>query len=106
MEAEFSASLHELLWFVNAYLKMAKSVEPRDVQFIFNRDMMVNISEQITNVKNSVGILSEETVVANHPWTKDVKGELARIKKEKDEQMKQFEMYGNGGEDDEGHDEE
>ncbi len=105
MEAEFSASLHELLWFVNAYLHMAKNVEAGDVQFIFNRDMMVNTSEQIANAKNSVGILSEETVVANHPWTKDVKDELARIKKEKEEQMKQFDMYAGADGKDEGEDE-
>lgn len=105
MEAEFSASLHELLWFVNAYLHMAKNVEAGDVQFIFNRDMMVNTSEQIANAKNSVGILSEETVVANHPWTKDVKDELARIKKEKEEQMKQFDMYAGADGKDEGENE-
>ena len=67
--------------------------------------MMVNTSEQIANAKNSVGILSEETVVANHPWTKDVKDELARIKKEKEEQMKQFDMYAGADGKDEGEDE-
>ena len=104
MESEFSASMHELLWFVNAYLHIAKNVEPKDVNFIFNRDMMVNTSEQIANAKNSVGILSDETIVANHPWTKDVKDEMARIKKEREENMAQFDPYGKGAED-EGKDE-
>lgn len=107
MESEFSASMHELLWFVNAYLHIAKNVEPKDVNFIFNRDMMVNTSEQIANAKNSVGILSDETIVANHPWTKDVKDEMARIKKEREENMAQFDPYGKepeGGKD-EGKDE-
>ena len=93
MESEFTAGLHQLLWFVNVYLGV-KGIAAADVDFIFNRNMMVNESEQIANAKNSVGILSEETIVANHPWTKDTQEELARLRKEKEEQMRQFDPYG------------
>lgn len=93
MQSEFTASLQQLLWFVNTFLA-AKGINGGDVDFIFNRDMMVNASERITDAKNSVGILSEETIVANHPWTKDTQEELNRIKKEKEEQLNMFDPYG------------
>lgn len=93
MQSEFTASLQQLLWFVNTFLA-AKGINGGDVDFIFNRDMMVNASERITDAKNSVGILSEETIIANHPWTKDTQEELDRIKKEKEEQLKMFDPYG------------
>lgn len=93
MQSEFTASLQQLLWFVNTFLA-AKGINGGDVDFIFNRDMMVNASERITDAKNSVGILSEETIIANHPWTKDTQEELDRIKKEKEEQLNMFDAYG------------
>lgn len=93
MQSEFTASLQQLLWFVNTFLA-AKGINGGDVDFIFNRDMMVNASERITDAKNSVGILSEETIIANHPWTKDTQEELDRIKKEKEEQFNMFDAYG------------
>lgn len=95
MESEFTASLHQLLWFVNVYLG-AKDITSSGVDFIFSRNMMVNESEQIADAKNSVGILSTETIVANHPWTKDTQEELERLRKEKEEQMRQFDPFGNG----------
>lgn len=93
MQSEFTASLQQLLWFVNTFLAV-KGINGGDVDFIFNRDMMVNASERITDAKNSVGILSEETIIANHPWTKDTQEELDRIKKEKEEQLNMFDAYG------------
>lgn len=91
MEAEFRASLKNLLWFVNTYLSFTGIAPSGDVDFTFNRDTMVNTAEQIQNAKNSLGVVSKETVIANHPWTRDTEEELARLKKEQDEQMKQFE---------------
>lgn len=49
---------------------------------IFDRDILLNESEAITNCSNSVGILSTETILEQHPWTKDAQTELARLRKE------------------------
>lgn len=38
-------------------------------------------------------ILSNETIVAQHPWTTDVELELERIRKEKEEAMEQAQDY-------------
>lgn len=83
MEMEFQASLEQLMWFVNTFLRISgTNPDKNKVEFIFNRDTPVNESEVIQNCKNSVGIISKETIVANHPWTKDTAEELARLEKE------------------------
>ena len=83
MEMEFQASLEQLMWFVKTFLNInGTNPDKNKVEFIFNRDTPVNESEVIQNCKNSVGIISKETIVANHPWTKDTAEELARLEKE------------------------
>lgn len=88
MEMEFQASLEQLMWFVNTFLRISgTNPDKNKVEFIFNRDTPVNESEVIQNCKNSVGIISKETIVANHPWTKDTAEELARLEKENTEAL-------------------
>lgn len=57
------------------------------VDFIPNTDIAVNETETISNIKNSVGIVSNETLLANHPYVTDVTSEMERVKKERDEMM-------------------
>lgn len=64
--------------------------ENEKVDVILNRDMMVNESAIIADVKNSVGILSTETLIAQHPWTDDPDAELKRLKKEQEEQVEEM----------------
>lgn len=80
MESEYQFSLNELLWFINKYLG-ASTVEP--VEWIFNRDTVVSESAVINDIKNSVGILSDETLIEQHPYVDDIKKELDRIAKQK-----------------------
>lgn len=87
IETEFQASMEELLWFVNKHLANtgAGNFDGVPVKIIFDRDVLINESEVITNCKNSVGILSDETIIKNHPWISDPEQELERIRKERDE---------------------
>jgi len=87
VEMEFQASMEELLWFVNKHFANTgqQSFEGEDVTVIFDRDVLVNETEAINNCKNSVGILSNETIVKMHPWVSDPEQELQRIKDEKEE---------------------
>lgn len=88
MEMEFQASLEQLMWFVKTFLNITGADSTKNkVEFIFNRDTPVNESEVIQNCKNSVGIISKETIVANHPWTKDTAEELARLEQENAETL-------------------
>lgn len=81
MENEFRASLNNLLWFVEKYL----GITIGDVEWIFNRDNIVSESSVINDIRNSVGILSEETLIEQHPYVKDVQLEIDRKKKERKE---------------------
>lgn len=101
METEFQAAFEELLWFINCHLANTHvgDFEGEEIEIIFNRDIMLNESEAINDIKNSVGILSDETLVAQHPWVDDPEEEIKRKKKQKEEEM---DLYGdsfnkNGG---------
>ena len=95
METEFQAAFDDLLWFINQdFANTGRGdFEEEEITIVFNRDMPVNESEAIENCGKSVGILSNETIVAQHPWTTDVELELERIKKEKEEAMEQAQDY-------------
>lgn len=92
MEAEFQASFEELLEFVHLYFinKGMGDFRNEKVDVIFNRNMMFNETETIDNCIKSVGILSDETIVAQHPWVTDVKGEIERKKEEKKENFDEY----------------
>jgi len=95
METEFQASFEELLWFVNMYLYNAGSgdFEGIDVEVIFNRDILINETEAIDNCQKSVGLLSNETIVENHPWIDDPQKEMDRLDEQKKKETE--EMYAN-----------
>lgn len=89
METEFQAAFEDLLFFVNAHLANIGKGDftNEDISIVFNRDILINETESIDNCGKSVGILSTETIVEQHPWTTDVETELARLKAEKEEMM-------------------
>lgn len=101
METEFQASLEQLRWFIDTHLYNTTGVDysNESLEFIFNRDMPIDEASIIESIKNSVGILSDETLVAQHPWVKDVVAELDRKKAELEEALKRrtTESYGGLG---------
>lgn len=94
METEFQASFEDLLWFVDAHLANTGQgdFEDEDVDVIFNRDMLLNEGEVIDNCQKSMGILSDETIISMHPWVDDPQAEMERVKKQKEENMEQYEL--------------
>lgn len=92
METEFQASFEELLWFINCHFANigAGDFEDEEVNIIFNRDMLISESEVIANCQQSVGVLSDETIIANHPWVDDIEAELQRLKKQKESEMDDY----------------
>ena len=92
METEYQASFEELLWFLNMHLFNIGmgDFEQEEVEIIFNRDMMLNEGEVIDNISKSVGIISDETLVAQHPWVDDVQAELERLDEQKQKNMEEF----------------
>jgi SPP1 family phage portal protein len=96
METELQAAFEEVLWFVNAHFANTGqgNFDGEEVNIIFNRDILINESEAIDNCQKSVGILSDETIIGQHPWVDDPQLELERLKKQKEEAQKEFEQQG------------
>ena len=86
METEFSRGFELLLYFVDLYLQISGhgDYEKIDVELVFNRDMAINEAEQIQNCSNSQGIISDETLIAHHPFVSDVEEELEALKRQKE----------------------
>jgi SPP1 family phage portal protein len=92
METEYQAAFEELLWFINCHFANTGlgDFEDEPVEIIFNCDMLMNEAEVIENINKSIGILSDETLVANHPWVDDPQKELERKKQEKEAAMAEY----------------
>ena len=95
-ETEFQASFEDLLWFVANHLKNTGQGDflGEKVEVVLNRDILVNESQAISDIKNSVGIISEETLLAQHPWVTDVQAEQEKLKKERSEKMEDYGGFG------------
>lgn len=89
METEFQAGFEELKWFVDQYLIHTgkPNYEEHDVSFVFNRDIFINEDSMIANCMNSVGIISNKTIIARHPWVTNVEHELKQIEEDKQAEL-------------------
>lgn len=96
-ETEYQASFDDILWFVNAHFANTGQgdFEGEDVNIIFNRDILINESEAIDNCQKSAGILSDETIIGQHPWVDDPKLEMERLKKQKQKEQEELESQYN-----------
>lgn len=84
MEDWFKWGFEQLLYFVNKYHEVTKQqTSDKEIGIVFNRDIAINESQAVTDCQSSKGVISNKTIIANHPWVKDV-----------DEEMKQIEIEG------------
>ena len=92
-ETEYQAAFEDILWFVNADLanRGLGNYENEEVTIVFNRDILINESEAIDNCQKSVGILSDETIIGQHPWVDDPQAEMERLEKQKQKEQEEFE---------------
>lgn len=83
-ETQFKKSIRHLLKIISNWVRINEGIEfdRKEVKVTFNRSMLVNTKEQIINVTNSLGMLSRETLLANHPFVTDVDYELTKIGEE------------------------
>lgn len=93
METEFQAGFEELKWFIDQYLihKGLGDFTDTDVEFIFNRDIFINEDAKIDNCVKSVGIISNKTILARHPWVTNVEHELKEIEEDKQAELEEME---------------
>lgn len=79
MELEFKAAFQKIFDFLRCFV-FGEESEKTDINVIFNRDILINETESIDNCVKSLGILSEKTVISQHPWVSDIETELNRKK--------------------------
>lgn len=107
MENAFKDGMDQLFWFVNRYLELTGtgSFYDQEIDVTFNRDIAINESQAITDCQNSKGVISDETIVKNHPWVEDADEELERLKAQEEAAQKELsDMFPeqNAGEDGQG----
>ena len=92
METEFQAGFEELKWFIDQYLIHTGNPDYSDenVEFVFNRDIFINEDAKIDNCVKSVGIISNKTIIARHPWVTDLEHELAQIEEDKQAELEEM----------------
>lgn len=92
METEFQAGFEELKWFIDQYLIHEGNPDytEEDVSFVFNRDIFINEDSMIANCMNSVGIISNKTIIARHPWVTNVERELKQIEEDKQADLEEM----------------
>lgn len=93
METEFQAGFEELKWFIDQYLIHTGHPDCTDeeVEFVFNRDIFINEDAKIDNCVKSVGIISNKTILARHPWVTNVEHELGEIANDKKAELEEME---------------
>lgn len=84
METEFKMGFEMLLYFIDVYLGLTGQgdYEKIEVDIVFNRDMAVNESELIQNCNDSKGTVSNETILAHHPYVSNVEDELEKLEEQ------------------------
>ena len=94
METEFQAGFEELKWFIDQHLMHTghSDYTKNPVEFVFNRDIFINEDAKIDNCVKSVGIISNKTILARHPWVTNVNHELALIEEDKAAELEEMEV--------------
>ena len=83
LEAEFQSMFRSLLPFVRACLaNEGRPAGEAPVSLVFRRNTIVNEEQVIGSVAQSAGFLSQETLLAHHPWVEDVQREQERLARE------------------------
>lgn len=100
LEDNFKWAFEQLIYFVNKYLEITnQTASDKEIDIIFNRDIAINESQAITDCANSKGVISNRTIISNHPWVDDVDEEIQQI--EEENATKEVDMFENNDNPDE-----
>lgn len=102
METQFRTGFAEL---VRAACRVSGMAEPAKIIQTWTRNAIQNDLETAQIAAQSIGVISDQTVIKNHPWVEDAEAEQKQLKKEQDaaaEQQPQFRFRLNGGDPDDG----
>ncbi len=94
---EIQVLLEQLAWFIMVDENGGADVDEEDIpefEINFAVDTISNESDVIMDCRNSLGVISDETVIANHPWVKDVASELAKVEEQRKKEEAQLNALG------------
>lgn len=91
-ETEFRLGLSEL---IRAACRLSGMADPKNIQQTWTRTAIRNDAELVNMCQQSVGLLSERTILKNHPFVDSVENELKEIEREKQEQKSEDDPYNN-----------
>ena len=84
---KMKAMLKDFLWFMVTGIneRDGSAYSPDGITYTFNKSLIINEAEKIESAMKSKGIISDETIAANHPWVDNVQDELDNLEKSKNE---------------------
>lgn len=87
MALQYRYSLRQLQWFINQDLS-SKGITYNDKgsNFVFNTDVILNETETINNLAISKDMISEKTLLENHPWVRNVEQEMNDLEQDRQKQ--------------------
>lgn len=95
MQIEFKRGFNQL---IRAILKYLGITEYKSITQTWTRNMISNDLENAQIAMDSKDIISDESIVKNHPWVEDPEKEMQKIKDQKEENMKrQSEIFNSSG---------
>lgn len=87
MEREFQASFE----YLQSFIKQLKRIESEEMATItFKRNLLINQSERVEMIMASRGLVSDKTLLANHPLVDDADEELILRDEETQKRMDRF----------------
>lgn len=83
LEVELKNYFKNLMYFINEYFRVInKKVTDKPITLECNRDITMNETDIVNNCKNSVGVISNQSIIERHPYAKPLEEELSRIKED------------------------
>ena len=88
MAQQYKYSLRQLQWFINKDLeRKGETYDDSNSNFLFNTAVILNETELINNLAISKDMISEKTLLENHPWVKNTEEEIKEIERDKQKQL-------------------
>lgn len=90
MERKFRRSVKRLLWFVTEYINMEfnHTFNSHDVKAAFRKNMVQNVKEIVDTLKASRDMISDETIVSQHPMIENPTDEYQKLLEQRGEASK------------------
>jgi SPP1 family phage portal protein len=87
-------ALSDLMFFFVGWINLTekKSYDYKLITFLYNKSIIFNEKEKIDGLVASVGMISEETIIANHPLVTDPAEEMLKLEAEKEKEVDAYKL--------------